>query len=152
LDSSREQEPIPSYQALDYYSRALGVPRMDGRPAPNPPQHPLTSEVSSQLYAAVFNEGCTSKQLRERFDPLLRPKSDIKQQYEAAGKAMIFAKRLLEQLESLEGFNERVVQDAATAVDKLQKEAARVIETLRGTLKSEKIDNKTQPVNPQAMA
>lgn len=115
-----EDAPIPSYQALDYYSRAVGAPRFDGSDPLDAPAEPLSPELSGQLYAAVFDECCTQKQLKERFEPILRPKSSSQEQHEAVRKVLSTAKRLHEQLEEIGALDTDLLRDAAAVLSRLE--------------------------------
>ncbi|MCP4678383.1 MAG: hypothetical protein GY854_23295 [Deltaproteobacteria bacterium] len=137
LESLSEDEPLPSYQALDYYARAMNEPRFDGSQARDAPDHELSPELSGQLYTAVFDEGCTHKQLRERFDPMIRPKPAAKEQHEAAKKAMTTSRRLLEQLQEVEGISIETLRGTEQAVAGLQGEMERLMDSLELILESE---------------
>ncbi|MDJ0762139.1 MAG: hypothetical protein QNJ97_04045 [Myxococcota bacterium] len=122
LQQMSENAPIPNYQSLDYYSRALGEPRLDGNPSHDAPQQDLSPELRGQLRAAVFDEGCTHKQLRERFDPVIRPKPLAAEQLEATKKAAGTARRLLDQLSIVEGISTQALRGTCDAVAALQDE------------------------------
>jgi hypothetical protein len=130
LESLGEDEELPSYQSLDYYARAMNEPRLDGSQAHDAPEQDLSPELSGQLYTAVFDEGCTHKQLRQRFDPVIRPKPPAKEQHEAAKKALITSARLLEQLQEVEGVSIETLRGTEQAVADLQSEMERIMNTL----------------------
>lgn len=136
LEAPDEEAPIPSYQSLDYFARALGEPRFDGNPSRDAPERELSPELSTQLRVAVFDEGCSPKELRERFDPVIRPKPPGREQYEAARKALSTTRKLLEQLEGLEGIREDVLREAEVAVANLQAEMEMHVEALGARLNS----------------
>ena len=118
--SGEADAPIPSYQALDYYARAVGQPRFDGSDPMDAPAEPLSPELSGQLHAAVFDECCTHKQLKDRFEPLLRPKSAAQEEHEAVKKVLTTAKRLHEQLEEIEALDADLLRDSVTILSRLQ--------------------------------
>lgn len=118
--SGDEEAPIPSYQALDYYARATGLPRLDGSDPKDAPVEPLSPELSGQLYAAVFDECCTPKQLKERFEPILRPKSAAQTQHEAVRKVLTTTLRLQEQVEEIEALDTDLLRDAVNVLARLQ--------------------------------
>ncbi len=118
--TGEDDAPIPSYQALDYYSRAVGAPRFDGSDPVDSPSEPLSPELSGQLYAAVFEECSTHKQLKERFEPLLRPKSTAEEEREAVQKVLSTAKRLHEQLEEVGALKPDLLRNAAAILTELQ--------------------------------
>ena len=118
--SGEEDAPIPSYQALDYYARAMNAPRFDGSDPKDAPSEPLSPELSGQLHAAVFDECCTQAQLRQRFEPLLRPKSPAQEQHEAVKRLLNTAKKLGEQLEEVGPLDGDLLRDAADILARLQ--------------------------------
>src|SRR5690606_15123433 len=80
------EREIPSYQAVDYFGRAMGQSGatiraaagkadVGGRAANDPaPVPPPPREVIKELRHAVFDEGQSVAELRRRFDPILHPK------------------------------------------------------------------------------
>ena len=118
--SGEEDAPIPSYQSLDYYARATGALRFDGSDPTDAPAEPMSPELSGQLHAAVFDECCTHKQLKDRFEPILRPKSAAEEQNEAVRKLLTTTKRLQEQLEEIESLDADLLRDAADILTRLQ--------------------------------
>lgn len=134
LETSREEAPIPSYQALDYYSRATSEIRMDGNPARDAPEEELSPELSGQLYDAVFNQNCSQKQLRDRFDPLIRPKPPAKEQQEVTRKALNSARRLLELLEEVEGVSAGTLHAVQSTVSELEVEMVAHLDVLKRVL------------------
>jgi hypothetical protein len=122
LRQMSEEAPIPGYRSLDYYSRALGEPRLDGNPSSDAPQGELSPELRGQLRTAVFDEGCTHKQLKDRFDPMIRPKPPAVEQLEATRKAAGTARKLLDQLTLVEGISMQALRGTGDAVAALQDE------------------------------
>ncbi len=118
--SGDDDTPIPSYQALDYYARAMGAPRFDGSDPTDAPEEPLSPELKGQLRAAVFDEGCSHTQLRQRFEPILRPKSPMQEQHETVKKVLSTARRLQEQLEEIESLDADLFREAADLLARLQ--------------------------------
>lgn len=137
LEAPVDNAPIPSYQALDYYARAVGEPRLDGNPSRDAPADPLSRDLATHLHQAVFEEGASARELKERFDPFIRPKSPAKAQHEAAKKALVTSHRLLEQLDEVEGLDMETVRKAENAVNGLQDEIETLVETLRERLVAE---------------
>jgi len=137
LDSPSDNAPIPSYQALDYYARAVGEPRLDGNIPRDAPDEPLSAEMTTHLHHAVFEEGASAKELKERFEPFIRPKPPARLQHEAAKKALGTSHRLLDQLNEVEGLDSEVVRTAEQAVTNLQNEMEVLVETLREILVAE---------------
>lgn len=112
--------PIPGYQSLDYFARAMGAPRFDGSDPRDAPPEPLSPELSGQLRAAVFDECCTPKQLRDRFEPLIRPRSAAEEERDAVRRALTTTVRLRDQLEELGGIGPDLFRDATDALARLQ--------------------------------
>lgn len=138
LERVREDEPIPSYQSLDYYARATAEHRLDGNPPRDAPSEELSPELSGQLYDAVFRQNCTAKQLRDRFDPMIRPKNPIQEQHEITKKALNTTLKLLEQLEQMEGINTDTLREAEVALANLEMEIKNRLDDLRPLLEMEK--------------
>ena len=118
--SGEAEGPIPSYQSLDYYARAVGSPRFDGSDPRDAPSEPLSPELTGQLQAAVFDECCTHKQLKERFEPLIRPKSLAEEQHEAVRKVLSTTRKLQEQLEDVGALDADLFREAADLLARLQ--------------------------------
>ncbi len=114
------ESPIPTYQSLDYFSRAMGHPRFDGSDPRDAPEAPLSPELSGQLFTAVFEEGCTHKQLKDRFDPVIRPKSSAETEHDAVKKVLGTTKKLQEQLEALEALDAGLLREATAILSRLQ--------------------------------
>lgn len=130
LEPEADQYEPPSYQALDYFSRALGEPRPDGKPARDAPEQAPSDEVVQELHQAVFEEGLGVQQLRQRFDPLIRPKAPAEQQLMATRRVAATARRLVEQLQEVEGLSELHVKSVHSAVEGIQQEIDRICEGL----------------------
>ncbi|MBN2343100.1 MAG: hypothetical protein JXX29_08090 [Deltaproteobacteria bacterium] len=137
LDQISEDETMPSYQALDYYARATGELRIDGCPPSDAPGYDLSPELNQQLYDAVFEQGCTPKQLKERFDPVLRPKSPTKEQQDHAKKTISTTRKLLEQLDELEGISHDTIENTRRAVTRLYEEMDQLLTDLDNVLAAE---------------
>ncbi len=134
LETANEEAPIPSYQSLDYYSRATGEVRLDGNPARDAPEQEMSPELSGQLYDAVFNQGCSQKQLKDRFDPVIRPKPPAKEQQELTRKALSSARKLLELMDEVEGLRSETMYAVENAVARLEEEMEAHLEVLKQEL------------------
>jgi len=62
LAAPSEEAPIPSYQVLDYYSRATGEFRLDGNLARDAPEQELSPELSGQLYDGHHRHGAAAQE------------------------------------------------------------------------------------------
>ena len=93
---------IPSIEAVDFYNRALGDEQKPGPflrlDAPD--------ELVEQLKAAVFDEGQSVRELRERFAPVMRPKGEEEPEHEHAKKTRAAATRLHELVPEVPGLTE----------------------------------------------
>jgi hypothetical protein len=131
---------IPSYQAVDYFGKAVGVPdggaANDTKAAKN--QSPPPREVIKQLRQAVFDEGQSVGELRKRFDPILRPKPKGAEQLETIQKALGAARRLAEVLPEIEGLDERRIERVEKTLGGLRQELEQLAEPLRVKLAEKK--------------
>jgi hypothetical protein len=90
---------IPSIEAVEYFTRALGS---DEKPGPFR-RLDAPDEVVEQLRNAVFEEGQGVRELRERFNPVLHPKSDSDESEDLVRKARATANKLIELLPEVDG-------------------------------------------------
>jgi hypothetical protein len=106
---------IPSLDAIDYFNRALGT---ETKPGPfrrlDAPDH-----VLDQLRTAVFEEGQNVRELRERFNPVLRPKPESENKEDAVRRARTAAQRLTHALSEVEGLSEARVARVHAAIEAL---------------------------------
>lgn len=93
---------IPSVEAIDYFTRALGD---EERPGPAR-RLDAADDMIEQLRSAVFDEGQNVRELRERFNPVINPKPDHDQSTDAARKARAAAQRLHELVPGVPGLTE----------------------------------------------
>ncbi|MCB9558665.1 MAG: hypothetical protein H6707_21285 [Deltaproteobacteria bacterium] len=100
--AGRDAGEIPSYQALDYLARATGELRSTGKPPRDAPDAPPSDGVLRALRKAVFEEGQSVRQLRDQFDPVLRPRTAQQQQQLALRKLSAAARRLIAQLDEVD--------------------------------------------------
>jgi hypothetical protein len=94
LEPSRAPRDIPSFDAVDYFARAIG--REETAPGKRLDAAP---EVIDKLRAAVFDEGRSLPELRGEFGPLLRPKAT--ETDEPSSRARATATRLIGLLDQL---------------------------------------------------
>jgi hypothetical protein len=125
---------IPSYEAVDYLSRAMRLPpgadddapprrRAEG---PEPPR-----EVIKELRNAVFDEGQTVAELRKRFDPVLWPRPKGADKLELIVRANGYARKLVEALADIEGLSEKRVATLEQQLGALRQELDALAEPLR---------------------
>ncbi len=131
------EKEIPSYQAVDYFGKAMGQADKggkaanDSRPTPAPPPR----EVIKELRHAVFDEGQSVAELRRRFDPVLRPKPAGAEQLETIAKAMAAARKLAELLPDVDGLTDQRVTSTEKALGALRQDLDELATPLR-----EKVD------------
>jgi len=93
---------IPSVDAVDFFSRALGD---EQRPGPFR-RLDAPDELLDQLRSAVFDEGQSVRELRDRFAPVMNPRSESDERLELARKARGAAQRLRELVPEVPGLSE----------------------------------------------
>lgn len=130
------EREIPSYQAVDYFSKAMGTTDRntraanDATPAPAPPPR----EVIKELRHAVFDEGQSVAELRRRFDPILRPKPAGAEALESINKAMATARKLAELLPDVDGLTDKRVAATEKALGALRQDLEQLAAPLREKL------------------
>lgn len=147
---------IPSYEAVDYFSRAVheygeetGVvePTPDAPPPANRPPRgkkgPEAGEMLGEVKAAVFDEGQPLAELRKRFDPVLFPRPKGAEKLDAIQKASAAARRLAELLPDIDGLSEKRVQKLENELGALRQELDALAEPLK-----EKIERATAKKKP----
>lgn len=127
---------IPSYEAVDYLSRAMRLPPGAGEPedarprrrneGPEPPR-----ELIKELRTAVFDEGQTVAELRKRFDPVLWPKPKGAEKLELLTRAGGLARKLVETLAEIDGLSEKRVTSLEQQLGALRQELDALAEPLR---------------------
>jgi hypothetical protein len=129
---------IPSYEAIDYYSRALGTPKNaafedDGEgeaPAPNAANSAPPARLQA-LSEAVFDEGRPVAELRKTFDPVFFPKPEGSEKLAVINKANAAAKKLADLLPELTGLPETRVHKLEAELGKLRVALDELAEPLR---------------------
>jgi hypothetical protein len=108
---------IPSIDAVDYFNRALGS---DERPGPFR-RLDAADDMVEQLRSAVFDQGQGVRELRERFNPVLRPKAeaDGDDEDEAFKKVRALSTRLCSLMPEVEGLTEARVGRVTAALEAL---------------------------------
>jgi len=141
---------IPSYQSIDYFSRAVGEGAAtddgNGRSRRKGP----SEEVVRELGRAVFDEGQSVAELRKRFDPLVRPKPKGADDLERMQRAFSLARRLVELLPDIDGLPAKRVREVERVIGALREELDGLMEPLRE--KVERRRRKLKPPRPPATA
>lgn len=132
------EREVPSYQAVDYFGKAVEAanksPAQARASAPVPPPR----EVIKELRQAVFDEGQSVAELRRRFDPILRPKPQGAEELDVLQKALAAIRKLAELLPEIEGLTEKRVTAAEKALGGLREELEELAEPLRAKLDAQK--------------
>lgn len=133
---------IPSYEAIDYFSRAIGDPANDtageaeAEEAPAPkkvraPAPPRDPELVQEIKNAVFDEGQPVAELRKRFDPVLKPRPRGAEKLELINKASAAARKLAELLPDIDGLPEKRVRKLEEELGALRENLEALAEPLR---------------------
>ncbi|MBC8072536.1 MAG: hypothetical protein IAG13_29715 [Deltaproteobacteria bacterium] len=128
---------IPSYEAVDYLGRAMGLPPVgdDGEAKPRRRDEPAQPrELIKEVRSAVFDEGQTVAELRKRFDPVLWPKPKGAEKLELLIKAGSLARKLAEVLTEIDGLSEKRAASIEQALGGLRQELDALAEPLREKL------------------
>jgi hypothetical protein len=128
---------IPSYDAVDYFSRAVGPPANDAEgedePASKPrkPPAPRDPQLVRDMKTAVFDEGQPVAELRKRFDPVLHPRPKGAEKLEILNKASACARKLAELLPDIEGLPEKRIRRLEEELGALRENLEGLAEPLR---------------------
>lgn len=128
---------IPSYEAVDYLSKAMRLPPSredqaeDARPRRKPEGPEPAREVIKELRQAVFDEGQTVAELRKRFDPVLWPKPKGAEMLELITRAGGYARKLAEVLAEIDGLSDKRVAALEQQLGGLRQELDALAEPLR---------------------
>jgi hypothetical protein len=116
---------IPSLDAVDYFSKALGDrDRNDG----DKKRLDAPSGVIDELRAAVFDEGRSVGELRKRFDPILRPRSPDEEQSDGLRRLKALADRMNEAVQNTAGLSEKRVARVVAALEALLRDIAEMVQ------------------------
>lgn len=141
---------IPSYEAVDYFSRAVGKISPDdgeaeaawdatedrrdpGEVAPPRPKRRSDedAEFLQTVRHAVFDEGQPVAELRKRFDPVLYPRPKGAEKLEILQKASAAARRLAELLPDIDGIEPKRIQRLEVELGGLREEIDALAEDVR---------------------
>lgn len=118
---------IPSIDAVDYFTRAL---RDTGEGEQGEASRRLDAprDVIDQLRSAVFEEGSSVSELRQRFNPVLRPKPEGAEERELLRKTRGAAKRLSELVHQVPELSEARVARVDAVVEALLRDLDKLLE------------------------
>jgi hypothetical protein len=112
LDYDGVAQAIPTFDSVDYLAKALrGMDEDESEPPPR--------QVIDELKQAVFEEGAPVTALRKRFDPVIHPKSESAQRYEAAQRVRSAVRRLSAVLSEVE-LDDELVAEARETLERLE--------------------------------
>jgi hypothetical protein len=92
-------QPIPAYDAVDYFARALR------RELPANDDTPDRDDAVAELRTAVFDDLRPVADLRKQFDPVFHPRPPGAEEIERFAKARAATRRLRACLDDLEGLD-----------------------------------------------
>lgn len=129
---------IPSVEAIDYFSRAIGDGPAndpaddDAAPPAAKRRGPHASpEVLGELRNAVFDEGQAVGELRKRFDPVLNPRPKGADRLDLLNKASAAARKLAELLPDIDGLPDKRVRRLEEELGALRDDIEALAEPLR---------------------
>ena len=113
------EQTLPSFDSVDYYTRAVEEPT--GEPGP------AQGEVADELKKAVFDDLEPVTTLRKRFNPVLYSKSDEEEERARFERANNGSRRLRESIARLDGLSSRRVATVTAALEGLERDLERLI-------------------------
>lgn len=144
---------IPSVEAIDYFSRAIGdgpaneVGDEEHAPSRRAPARAHAPEVLTELKTAVFDEGQPVAELRKRFDPVLHPRPKGAEKLDLLNKASAAARKLAELLPDIDGLPEKRVRRLEEELGALRDDIEALAEPLR-----EKVTRAAKRVAPPRLS
>lgn len=123
LDRDGLAQGIPAMDSVDYFARALGdttgsSAKQKSTRVATPPQ----PEVVDDLRKAVFDEQLPVTELRKRFDPILKPKTEEDARMEQLHKTSACVRRLAQLLESADFVEDDRKKSIMADLDELSRE------------------------------
>jgi hypothetical protein len=120
---------IPSLEAVDYFSRAVGPSDSDEAGLGDKRRRlDAPREVLDELRAAVFDEARSVGELRKRFDPILRPKSASEDAADSLRKLKSLAERLTSAVQTTEGLSEKRVGRVLAVMEALVRDVDELLD------------------------
>jgi len=107
-------EPIPSFDAVDYFNRVVGDSSDDA------PSHEAPGEVIDDLRQAVFDDAQPVAAIRKQFNPILFTRSDEQNALDLLDKTSSSARRLAKLVPCVDGLSGTRVADVMRALEALQ--------------------------------
>jgi hypothetical protein len=125
---------IPSYDAVDYFSKAIGPPANETESEAPPTRRqgaPRDPDLVKEMKTAVFDEGRPVAELRKRFDPILHPRPKGADRLEVLNKASACARKLAELLPDIEGLPDKRIRRLEEELGALRDNLEELAEPLR---------------------
>lgn len=116
-------ERIPTYDAVDYFAKALHK-----SPGNDAERRAVDPEVVDELRHAVFEEGAPVSDLRKRFNPVLNPKPEGAEQMDAIRRTTATVRRLERMIEDIDGLGRPTVRASLDALEALREELTDLLE------------------------
>lgn len=118
-------ERIPTYDAVDYFAKALRGQDEDERV--------VEQDVVDELKHAVFEEGAPVTELRKRFNPVFHPRPHGAEQLDAIRRATATARRLERMIEEVDGLHRPTARAALDALEALREDLTELLERTKAS-------------------
>ena len=118
-------QPLPSWDAVDYFARALDPKPSHDRQRGAPPTPP-PRQVIDELKQAVFHESQPIAALRRRFNPILNPPEEGVEQQQCLQQTLAATRRLAKLLPEVEGLSARRKNEALEVLETLAEELDKI--------------------------
>ena len=106
-------QPLPEYEIVDYFAKAVDPP--EGREAP-------ASDVVDELKRAIFDEHASAAALKRRFNPILHPKDEDQERAAVLSRAKSAARTLEGLVGSIDGLSEERVEQVTSTLEELRRD------------------------------
>lgn len=114
-------EQMPTFDAVDYFARALRSNERDE-------ERTVETEWVDELRHAVFEEGAPVTELRKRFNPVFHPKPEGAEAIERIRRTTAAARRLERMVEEIDGLHRPTVRGTLDALEALREDLTALLE------------------------
>jgi polyhydroxyalkanoate synthesis regulator phasin len=111
-------QPLPEYEIVDYFAKAVDPPANKKGERPDAP----SSEVVDDLKRAIFEEQVSGPALKRRFNPILHPKDDDDERRARVQRAKSSARALEGLIADIDGLSKKRVSEVTEALEELRKD------------------------------